>query len=622
MQNHQNERLSAGFFRHGYSRWLLATSVLLGLIFLPGCQPFPPPPPEPQWKPGPETRVLDQATLDALTAVDEDGTLVFSAPTPMVDSLVPGNVVVLGATEKAPCGMLRRVTDVQKEGTRTTVRTTPATLVDALEEGRVNVTGTLTSDGVVATTTARGVDLAPSAREIHFNLDTQLADGIWMRGSLELRVEYDFTVDVRWRRGIEHVNLEVNVVERAHVSIEGTKAFSRNVEKQIARLWFTPITVHFVVVVPVLTVYVGVDGSVQASFRADVTQAVTATAGARYKEGWTNLGRFDPQFDFQNPQVSVGNLAARGYAKAEVGLLVFGVVGPYAVVTAYLELEADASARPRWVLYGGLSSYAGVKFQILGHRLDYETGELAGVRRRLASEEGGSPIGQKRILLFVCSARNDSDGWYSGPGDVRPLADALRSIGYSLHVEDQRTILSLTLDYLKGFSQVWILESDYDQLIETTEQEAQALYDFYRLGGGVWISLEWDGTAMRGRPWNWTEDAIPYLRKFGLDYGGVLLSRRATQSVRSNHPLFAGVHSVCFDETVGNLVVGNSKAEVIFYYEASTPTGLFPGIATLDERLNGRGRALFDTGWVIGYAYWKKADNLTFAQNVARWLEP
>lgn len=232
------------------------------------------------------------------------------------------------------------------------------------------------------------------------------------------------------------------------------------------------------------------------------------------------------------------------------------------------------------------------------------------------------PLAQKRILLIICSARNDSDGWYSGPGHVRPLADALGEIGYSLHVEDQVTLLRLTLDFLKGFSQVWILESDHDQVMETTEQEAQALYEFYRLGGGVWISLEWDGTALLGKPWNWTEDAVPYLRKFGLDYGGYLMNERSAQPVKSSHPLFAGVNSICFDENVGRLLIGNPKAETIFYYEAKTPAGAFPGIALLDERSDGRGRAVFDTGWVVGYAYWKRGDNLVFARNIARWLEP
>ena len=46
------------------------------------------------------------------------------------------------------------------------------------------------------------------------------------------------------------------------------------------------------------------------------------------------------------------------------------------------------------------------------------------------------------------------------------------------------------------------------------------------------------------------------------------------------------------------------------------------GVAVLDGRNKGEGRAVFDSGWVLGYTYLNKNDDLLFAGNVADWLFP
>jgi hypothetical protein len=68
--------------------------------------------------------------------------------------------------------------------------------------------------------------------------------------------------------------------------------------------------------------------------------------------------------------------------------MIYGIVGPYANIYGYLELEADIYANPWWVLYGGLESNAGVELEIFDKELaDYET-KVIDYRVVLAKADG------------------------------------------------------------------------------------------------------------------------------------------------------------------------------------------------------------------------------------------
>jgi len=370
-------------------RKALVVCLSVGLLSLAGCGwLFPVPGLPPEVVIGEQTKVLDQQSLEVLDNVSEDGTFSFSAPTPLADSLEPGDVIVVGVTDETPFGLLRRVSHVERVESRTTVTTTQARLTDAIDQGRIEVSAALTGEGIVSTTAREGVVVRPSQRDLRYDLTTELAEGIWATGSLEMQISFDFTLDIRWR-SVEYVNFETYITQRLDLSVDANTTFSRSYETKIARHYFKPIVIWVgpvpVAIVPVVTIYVGVDGSVHTSFTAGVTQEAELRAGARYRNGWTNVARFEPKFGYQEPVVSSGRINVRGYGKGELGLLIYAVTGPYATITPYLELDADPNAQPWWELHGGLSCYAGVKFDILGYRKDYETGELAGIRRLLAS---------------------------------------------------------------------------------------------------------------------------------------------------------------------------------------------------------------------------------------------
>jgi len=138
------------------------------------------------------------------------------------------------------------------------------------------------------------------------------------------------------------------------------------------------------------------------------------------------------------------------------------------------------------------------------------------------------------ILFYVLSARNDSGGWYTGPGDVIRLTDPVKAAGHSVKVEDETTVKDLTSAILSKYDHIWILEGDEDSDIEVSKDEAEALYQYYQQGVVVWISTE-EGS--------WAEDTTVFMNQFDVDVeSGV--SGPAAPEVDSNHLLFKDVKTL------------------------------------------------------------------------------
>jgi len=86
------------------------------------------------------TRVLSESTTQYLYPVPEDKSKVtFAYPTPEVGALVPGDILVIGVTDKTPHGLLGKVTKVTMIGTKVEVDLTQATLEEAISGGTIDI---------------------------------------------------------------------------------------------------------------------------------------------------------------------------------------------------------------------------------------------------------------------------------------------------------------------------------------------------------------------------------------------------------------------------------------------------------------------------------------------------
>ncbi|NYT01959.1 MAG: hypothetical protein GKC10_04290 [Methanosarcinales archaeon] len=231
-----------------------------------------------------------------------------------------------------------------------------------------------------------------------------------------------------------------------------------------------------------------------------------------------------------------------------------------------------------------------------------------------SGQENDTSSSQKPILMYVLSTRDDNSHWYKDPADLNPLIETLAESGYMAEIEDETTLPTISIQKMYNYDQIWILEGDWDDVVEVTPEEADDLYRYYENGGGVWISLEaaYTPDKLYGV---WNEDALVFARRFGVDYDSYDTSDRAGKMVSSDHPLLEGINYLCFDESCGCIKSDDPRGAILWKYSP-----VCPGIIAMDDRASDRGRAVIDSGWVMGYAYFDRNDDLQFSLNVARWL--
>lgn len=374
------------------------------------------------------TKPLDETTTQYLTSISEDGTeYTFSQSTSALDDLEPGDVMAGDPSTTAPYGFLRKVTTVSSTGGQVVIHTEDATLEDAIQAGAVHVNKTLTPNDIMEGAQLQGVSLVADQNTIGqlafsytfndvvlYDLDSNpitTNDQVRANGGLTLEPSFDFDLVVRdWR--VEQLSFTSSVKETAELEI--VSEYSGNIpgslkKKEIASHEFAPILVQIGVlpvwITPVLSVYVGVDGSVHAGMTTSVTQVATLTGGVAYTNGaWAPISGFTNTFAFQPPVVNA-TLHAKGFAGIGLSLMIYSVVGPAIGVNAFLEFEADINATPWWTLYGGLEVPVSIEISIIGRLL--ASFEIAAIDYKVTLAQANQPL-----LLYFDDFSDPNSGWW------------------------------------------------------------------------------------------------------------------------------------------------------------------------------------------------------------------
>jgi len=222
----------------------------------------------------------------------------------------------------------------------------------------------------------------------------------------------------------------------------------------------------------------------------------------------------------------------------------------------------------------------------------------------------------KSILIYILSNRSDNSHWYKDPADLNPLKEVLNDKGFMVNVTDKLILPTISISDMLNYQEIWILEGDWDNEVEVSPEEAEDLHKYYEMGNGIWISFEtiYPPDTTYG---SWNEDALAFAKGFGVEWASYDTGDPSGVEAYSNHPIFEDVRSICFDDTVGCLYSKNKNVYILWNYSPNCQ-----GVAVLDGRHDGQGRVVFDSGWILGYAYLDKNDDLLFAGNVADWLYP
>jgi hypothetical protein len=363
------------------------------------------------------TKVMDEATAQNLTSISADGiVLTFNGITPYLESLQPVDVIVSGVTEATPYGLLRKVTNVTIDGSQVTVETTKATLEDAIEEGEIIINQKLTAADIMffvplkeGVTLQEGIIPGPvqpqaclSLNHVFYDSDgdeNTTNDQIALTGSACLDPTFNFALGMGWHTELgiplypelKNLTFSVGLSESIALELVANYTYSFSEKIPIAEIYFEPIVVSYFVFVPMLTVNVGIDGSLSAGITTSVTQNAGLTVGLSYSDGdWSPIADFTSGFLYSLPTLHIG-AQAKVFAEPRFDLLLYGLVGPYARIQGYLDLRMDPLGDPWLLLYGGIEAGAGIKIGLFGATLaDYEFPLFSPPYRTLLAQLAGN----------------------------------------------------------------------------------------------------------------------------------------------------------------------------------------------------------------------------------------
>ncbi|MBI3622599.1 PD40 domain-containing protein [Candidatus Pacearchaeota archaeon] len=367
-----------------FSRKALRTALVASTLMSTTCSNKPTTPIEPpndKVKFAENVRILDQPTLDAIDSYDETtGTFTLSTQLYHFNN---GEILVGGPSNARPLGFLRKVTYVSH--TRDTVKTTQATLAEAIKEGEIKISKRLTPQDIAGYDALSGVAKPTSSESYDFNIPinnvviydadrnpSTTNDQVVANGNFSFNYDFNFYADIELPVNLKKLRFENTAKESAELRINSKPYFTINTETTFAKYVFTPVPVLGtpLFVVPIIEVNAGINGEAYAKFSTGFSQSAELYAGIIKENGvWSTPVNFSTDFNFQAPTIN-GNANLKGYVGPDLSLMIYGVLGGYGEIDVFSRLIANSMQTPKWKLSAGLEAYLGVKDEILGW-IDY-----------------------------------------------------------------------------------------------------------------------------------------------------------------------------------------------------------------------------------------------------------
>lgn len=362
-------------------------------------------------------RVADAATTSALVSLSEaDGrtTLSFSASTPQLAALQPGQILVLGTSAAAPDGHLGRIVSVNG----TTVVTEPASLQDVVEEGAFTYTATLdaTDPGTVLPQGVRPSASLGQCLAVDRNLNVQ-GSALSAAAGVAVRVSGTVCINAGIRfGGVIRVNelpdlyfgvsasatSNLRVAATANVTTPAGEApfdFPA-LEVPVFMIEYKAITITMgavpVVFRPRLTVYVGAGGTVTTGLTFGVNASASVGGGFSFDGEQKRFIPWASRSESFTPvwPTPTSTLDLRAYISPSVSVNVYGLAGPFVRLDPYLRYRANIGPSVDWKLFGGLDLSTGVAvIKELGLNLSYSK-LLFNVEREILNNTAAPTPGQ------------------------------------------------------------------------------------------------------------------------------------------------------------------------------------------------------------------------------------
>ncbi|MCU0799752.1 MAG: hypothetical protein MUC62_08800 [Candidatus Thermoplasmatota archaeon] len=353
------------------------------------------------------TKQLDGPDLDGLIAVSDDKReLVFDDEKGPLPSITEDDILSIGISERTPYGLLRKVSSIKRDGSRMTVRTTQATLEEAVKKGSIRLNESIGQEQMELISSLPGVTLKNGPTRaggdgIIFT-DVVLHSGeggkrTVIGGRIDLDLDIIFDLDIDWFQ-IEECRFGTVTTFTGELRFDSNEELNLDEKFEVASFSFPPILIPIggivVIFVPTLSLVIGVRGTVEAGLMMEAVQN-TVLEGYVEHPDWEPIREYTANFEFSTPVIGTHCLV-RGFVGPELSLLIYGILGPYLSVHAYVEGEAFMQAEERsWWLYGGMEFGMGFKVEVLGIKIkDWSDPDIVDLRRLISS-----------------SANNLAEGW-------------------------------------------------------------------------------------------------------------------------------------------------------------------------------------------------------------------
>lgn len=324
--------------------------------------------------------LLDREELGLLTEVTEDK-MVFGTVTEYLNALTTQNIIVAGITENTPNGLIRRITEIIKDGNSIIFNTTDAFLTDIIKEGTISLRLKMLEKDFTLLTKEEGVlvkggDKAFDGLAVtleNFRLFSDGTRSATLNGAIGISPEFDITITMRASKVIDIRALAVlNKVDEVTVSSNG--AFSGGQRLVAAEFVHSPVIVDSLVFIPEVRIICGFSGIVSGSVNTGVRQDRSVTSELRYvNSSWSaSVPVSSEVHDFSIPQVTEDSDLTI-FSGPEIILNLFG--RPFQIIetTGYYLLEAHKSGSPGWKLLIGGQGNNTMFSDLLGTGADYSS---------------------------------------------------------------------------------------------------------------------------------------------------------------------------------------------------------------------------------------------------------
>ncbi len=354
--------------------------LVVGLsAFVTACGDVPTPPKPPEVVIPATTKVLDKTAQAALETV-QPNSLTFAGSQP----IATGDVVVSAPTINAPNGFLRKVTAVRNENGKTILETRQASLNQAIKEGSVLIEKELSSADIQAAQlthgvrmVAPGVALTPRASNTTFSFDKVIYDKdgdekttndqVKLTGMLDLKINFVLDAAIHLFEA-NHFLAKAIFTEKSNLTLKGKENWAVDKKITVATIRFSPIDFSIgpvpVHMRPIITLEVGIKGSVGGEVDVSVTQTFVATAGVEYRGEWRNLSDLTNNFSIDSSTLKF-EASTKAYADLKFSLLFYELVEVFIRPEVFVRLDAQYPRKPFLKLEGGFGADAGVAVSLL-----------------------------------------------------------------------------------------------------------------------------------------------------------------------------------------------------------------------------------------------------------------